>query len=163
MTVLFGVVETHVPKSGHGAPASILGRGIHSHPGGWGRVGSTAKEAATAKACLATSMSSIHAPFKRSCDRSCRSTPYCGTWSSSCRCLPCQAEAGGGSRDRSVPRRLSRPLPRRLQDGEWVQPVPEARGLLHGLLLRLCQHDDGSRALDHRHGRLYERPRYLAE
>src|SRR6266702_660602 len=135
---------------------------------GWGTLALVAgrKQRQTAdgtKACLATSIISIHAPFKRSCDRSCRSTPYCGTWSSPCRCLPCQAEAGGGSRDRSVPRRLSRPLPRRLQDGEWVQPVPEARGVLHGLLLRLCQYDDGSGALDRRHGRLYQWAWHLAE
>src|ERR1700758_3898228 len=71
------------------------------------------------------------------------------------RCVSCEAEAGRDSGDRSVPRRLSGPLPRLAEDGEWIQSVSQARGVLQRLLLRLCEHEDGSWACDDRDGSVY--------
>src|SRR5258705_2687228 len=77
-----------------------------------------------------------------------------------CGCVSREAETCCDPCHRPVPRRLSRPLPRRAEGAEWVQSFSEAGRVLQWVLLRLCQHQDGSWTRDDRNGRLYGRPRH---
>src|SRR5882757_8547143 len=77
-----------------------------------------------------------------------------------CRCVSREAEAGRDSGHRSVPRRLSRPLPRRTEGAERVQSFSEAGRVLQLVLLRLREYEDGSGTCHDWDGCLYRRSRH---
>ena len=72
------------------------------------------------------------------------------------------AEADCHSGDRPVPGRLSESRPGQVS-GARIQSVHEGWGVVHRLLLRLRQHEDGAGARDDWDGSLYRRPRHRLE